>query len=151
MGEKYNILMVDDEVSVLNSLYFILHNEEEYELFSVKSAEEMFKFLDECENEKIPDIILLDIIMPGMNGFEAAEILSTDDRYKDINIIFITGLTDASSELKGYSLGAKDYIYKPFNDSHLRRRIHIQKELSKLTRDLNNVKEKNRLSSEGAS
>jgi len=140
---KYNILIVDDEVQVQNSLYFILGKEEDYELFSVKSAEEMFRFLEQLSDDDLPDIILLDIIMPGMDGFEAAELLKIQDRYKDIIIIFISGLSDEISELRGYTVGAKDYIYKPFHDSHLTRRLYIQKELIRIAKEYEDVKKNN--------
>jgi len=76
--------------------------------------------------EFIPDLILLDIIMPGMNGYEVLSELKKSDRTRDIPVIFITGLSADEDEMKGLELGADDYIFKPFNETIVQLRIKNQ-------------------------
>ena len=90
-----------------------------YQVIALPSAAVMFKALDKFN----PDLILLDIDMPDMNGFEAMEKLSADERYKNIPVIFLTGLNDSASEAHGIELGAVDFIMKPFSEPVLLNRI----------------------------
>jgi putative two-component system response regulator len=83
----------------------------------------MFEILEETA----PALILLDIDMPEMNGYEALKVLKSDARYSEIPVIFVTAKDDADSELEGFDLGAADYITKPFNPPLLIKRI--EKEL----------------------
>lgn len=77
----------------------------------------------------IPDLILLDIEMPEMDGYKVLQQLKGDSRFEEIPVIFLTALTSAETELKGLSLGAVDYISKPFSAPLLRRRVYIHLEL----------------------
>ncbi|WP_430809308.1 MULTISPECIES: PP2C family protein-serine/threonine phosphatase [unclassified Carboxylicivirga] len=83
-----------------------------------------------------PDLILLDIVMPGLDGYEVCKILKQNDLSKDIPIIFITGQTDSDSILKGFEAGAIDYITKPFNILELKARVKTQLTI-KMARDQN--------------
>ncbi|MCT4587059.1 MAG: response regulator [Carboxylicivirga sp.] len=83
-----------------------------------------------------PDLILLDIIMPGLDGYEVCKILKQNEQSKDIPIIFITAQTDAESILKGFEAGAVDYITKPFNILELKARVKTQLTI-KMARDQN--------------
>lgn len=123
----FSVLVVDDDISDLNALNNILKSD--YTVYFAKSGQSAIKRA--VENK--PDIILLDVIMPDMNGYEViSELKRTDAR--DIPVIFITGLNDVKDELKGFSLGAVDYITKPFNssivnarlDSHLRTAVRLR-------------------------
>jgi len=92
---------------------------EYYEVFPAMSAAAMFKVL---ENVK-PDVILLDINMPDVDGFDAIKKLKADPRFADIPVIFLTSRSDEESVVTGLGLGAIDYIVKPFSASYLHERI----------------------------
>ncbi len=92
--------------------------------------------------DKIPDLILLDIMMPGMDGYELCRRLKASDKTKDIPIIFLTAKTQPKEIAKGFQLGAVDYVTKPFTAVELLARVETQVEL-KLGRDA--ILEKNRL------
>jgi putative two-component system response regulator len=77
----------------------------------------------------LPDLILLDVMMPGMDGFEVCRRLKADFRTKEIPVIFITGLSEAAAETKGLRIGAVDYISKPFNAAPLKARVDMQVKL----------------------
>ncbi|MCL2696877.1 MAG: response regulator [Oscillospiraceae bacterium] len=93
-----------------------------YNIVTQLSASIMFEALE----NSIPDLILLDIMMPEINGFEALERLKADPRYADIPVIFITGNRNALIEARGYELGAADVIYKPFTNSSIHSCIEMQ-------------------------
>lgn len=116
---KKHIFLVDDDPTVLMAGQGILS--ELYQVTTASSAEQMMELLSSNK----PDLILLDINMPTMSGYEAIEKLKEDDSTKDIPIIFLTGNTDVQAKLKGYSLGAVDYITKPFNPDTLLSRIRL--------------------------
>jgi putative two-component system response regulator len=82
----------------------------------------MFEILEQV----LPDLILLDVDMPDMNGFEAIMRLKADRRYSGIPVIFLTSKNDEQSEMKGLALGAADYIFKPFSPPLLTKRIENQ-------------------------
>ncbi|MGI6106164.1 MAG: HD domain-containing phosphohydrolase [Raoultibacter sp.] len=116
---KSRIVLVDDSKSNLVVGKNVLS--EKYEVYSVASGERFFKLLDHVT----PDLILLDIEMPGMNGFEVLERLRKMKQFDDIPVIFLTGKSDPNSELDGLSLGAVDYITKPFSPPLLLKRIEL--------------------------
>ncbi|MDR3264414.1 MAG: diguanylate cyclase [Synergistaceae bacterium] len=119
---KYGILVVDDERSNLAVLNRILSSE--YTVFTAKSGEEA---LSRVERDR-PDLILLDIVMPGMDGFEVLRKLKASQETRNIPVIFITELSGEESEERGLFLGAVDYIMKPFKNAIVlaRVRAHIQ-------------------------
>jgi DNA-binding response OmpR family regulator len=85
-----------------------------------------------------PDLILLDVMMPGMNGYEVCRRLKSEQETSAIPVIFITGLGDLEAETRGLELGAVDYITKPLNPASVRARVNnqvqLKKALDKLTR-----------------
>ena len=99
-----------------------------YEIFLAESSVKLFELLSYFE----PDLILLDVNMPDMDGYEIIKNLKADERYADIPVIFLTGNSDRESVVKGLSLGAVDYVIKPFSttklveiiDNHLNFRRH---------------------------
>ena len=117
---KNSILIVDDEKS--NILYLNNVLGADYEIYIAKDGPRAI----ELAKEFAPDLILLDIIMPGMDGYEIFEALKTSDTTKAIPIIFVTGLSGSADESKGLILGAEDYIAKPFNDEIVRLRVRNQ-------------------------
>jgi putative two-component system response regulator len=90
-----------------------------YEVYPCPSAAKMFNVLEHVQ----PDLILLDVEMPEMNGHEAIKKLKSDDKNKGIPVIFLTSMTDEQSKAEGLSLGAVDYIYKPFVTPQLLERL----------------------------
>jgi len=92
---------------------------EDYNVLTLSSASVMFDVLDNVK----PDLILLDILMPEMDGFEALEILKTDSRYTDIPVMFLTNKSDVTTEARGLKMGAIDFITKPFSRPVLLNRI----------------------------
>ena len=107
------IIAVDDDMSTLDAIVVLC---DDYDLRPMLLAENMFEYL---EKGIMPDIILLDIYMDGMNGFEAAQKLKADDRYKDIPIIFISADKSATTIKAAMQVGAFDFIGKPFNYQRL--------------------------------
>jgi len=107
-NNQKKIIVVDDNLDNLTILKNTL--KDIYEVYPCHSALKMFDLLEHF----LPDLILLDVEMPNMNGYEAAEKLKSNEKYKQIPIIFLTVRDDIQSEMEGLSLGAVDYIHKPF-------------------------------------
>ncbi|MFU8860957.1 MAG: response regulator [Cyclonatronaceae bacterium] len=131
------ILIVDDIPRNLQVLGNILKNEG-YETAVATSGKQALATIDKAK----PDLILLDIMMPEMDGFEVCNEIKSNVEYKDISIIFLTGKSDADEIVKGFSLGASDYITKPFQKSELLARVKTQLEI-KAYRDT--IEEQNEL------
>jgi putative two-component system response regulator len=111
------IFVVDD--SNVNLLTAKEALSQDYNVFTLSSAAVMFELLDNVS----PDLILLDILMPEINGFEALKKLKADVRYASIPVIFLTSKNDASAEVLGFELGVVDFISKPFSQPVLLNRI----------------------------
>ncbi len=124
--EDFNILIVDDIQRNLDVLSNLLKNEK-YSFETAKSGKEAI----EKARKKNFDIILLDIMMPEMNGYEVAKHLKQDYKFKDVPIIFITAITDTESIVVGLEAGGVDYITKPFNEAELLARLKTHLELKK--------------------
>ena len=114
------ILTVDDESGVIYTVKHGLENlDPDYQVTCVNSGEKCFEFL---ENNQVPDLILLDIMMPDMSGWEVLQKLKENPSWENIPIIFLTARTDRVAEKAGGFL-AEDYIEKPFEISELKKRI----------------------------
>ncbi|MDR2613555.1 MAG: response regulator [Deltaproteobacteria bacterium] len=122
------IMLVDDNRTNLMAGKVSLSDD--YTVLTVSSARKMF---DLMERQK-PEVILLDVMMPEMGGFEALRILKERPDTRDIPVIFLTGLLDTEKEMEGIGLGAVDYIMKPFSPPLLRQRIALHIELVRLRR-----------------
>jgi diguanylate cyclase (GGDEF)-like protein len=122
MNNDYTILIVDDEKQNRTLLTELL--KDEYRLILAKNGAQA---LDRAFEHK-PDLVLLDVLMPEMDGHEVIQALKNDERSKDIPVIFISALDSTESEERGLELGAVDYISKPFSPSIVRARVrnHIQ-------------------------
>ncbi len=114
------ILIVDDTPEELHVLMDCLKGE-----FALIAAKDGVKALH-LAVERIPDVILLDILMPGMDGYEVCARLQTDVRTRDIPVLFITSLNDEDDEARGLALGAVDYITKPFRPALVKMRVRNQ-------------------------
>ncbi|KJR40018.1 response regulator receiver modulated metal dependent phosphohydrolase [Candidatus Magnetoovum chiemensis] len=126
---KHTVLVVDDtpeNIDVLNGLLSL-----DYKVKVAINGEKALKIAD---SKNPPDIILLDIMMPGIDGYKVCEELKNKETTKDIPIIFLTGLTDEQNESKGLHLGAVDYITKPFSPELVKVRVRNHLAL-KLHRD----------------
>jgi len=111
------IFVVDDNDTNLSMAKEVLS--EHYRILTLPSAAKMFSLLERI----LPDMILLDIEMPEMNGFEALSLLKANEVQARIPVIFLTGMTDASTEARGYDLGVVDFVTKPFSANELLSRI----------------------------
>lgn len=127
---KKTILMIDDVALNHATAKDVLGND--YELLTAMSAKEGFQLLEEI----IPDLILLDIIMPEMNGMEMLQILKKTPLYMGIPVIFLTASTSAETEIEGFTLGIVDYITKPFVPAVMRKRIETHIMLAEYERSL---------------
>ena len=124
---KVTILLVDDNADVLNSMAAALEVLDE-EILKATNANLALKHLLKVE----PAVIVLDVMMPDMDGFELAATIRTRDRFKHTPIIFLTGLgTENSQMLQGYKAGAVDYLLKPVDPDVLRSKVRIFVELAK--------------------
>jgi len=104
---------------------------EQYNVHTLLSASEMFALL----NDVIPDLILLDILMPKINGFETLRQLKADKRYAEIPVIFLTSKKDADTEALGFEMGVVDFISKPFSKPVLLNRIKLHLGVDDTIRD----------------
>ena len=113
------ILVVDDNEDNLDLIEAILSEEGYENIMRATSAEEMFEIL---KREK-PDLILLDIMLPGMDGYEACRRLKQSEEWRDIPVIMVTAKTSPEDLKRGFEVGAIDYIEKPINDVELLARV----------------------------
>ncbi len=137
--EKAKVLIVDDIPSNIEFVINVLQLEN-LNYLAASNAEEALNVLE----NNIPDLILLDISMPGMDGYELCRRLKQDAATRDIPVIFLTARVQKDDILKGFKLGAVDYIVKPFNYKELVLRVKAHLELrckSILLKDLNEKQE----------
>ena len=117
---KNTILIIDDEKPNLMFLYDLLSKD--YSLYAAKDGPEGIK----KANELLPDLVLLDILMPGLSGYDVLTELKSSETTKDIPVIFTTGLCGNADEEKGLALGTADYITKPFSPAIVKLRVGNQ-------------------------
>lgn len=130
------ILVVDDVSSNLIMAQRIL--EKKYHIAAAKSGAVAFRYLEKNR----PALILMDIKMPGMNGFEAVHKLKQDERYRSIPVIFLTGETEPETEKKCFEAGAVDFVGKPFVPDILLSRVERTLELEHYRKNLEHIVEK---------
>jgi signal transduction histidine kinase len=124
--QQNSILIVDDTPTNLKVLFTLL-NQSGFKVSIAKSGESAL----EKVKEVLPDLILLDVMMPGIDGFETCRRLKADPRTKDIPVIFMTVLSEVVDKVKGLNLGAVDYITKPIEQDEVLARINVHLELRK--------------------
>jgi signal transduction histidine kinase len=124
---KYKILIIDDDTTSIRVLYELL--QEQYQLFGTTEGCTAL----ELAGQLVPDLILLDVIMPEMNGFEVCRALKENDITRDIPVIFLTARSDLGDIVHAFSLGAVDFVTKPFLSAELAMRVttHIQLRLAR--------------------
>jgi DNA-binding response OmpR family regulator len=118
-NEKKKVLMVDDDIIHLTTAELFL--KDEYEIIKMKSGDEALEYLN--SNKFVPDIILLDIMMPNMDGWEVLKRIKAIDFLKKVPIIFLTAVEEEMDMKKAFKMGVADYIMKPFNMTNLKGRI----------------------------
>jgi putative two-component system response regulator len=123
-SDQKKIIAVDDIPDNLTAIRNTL--KDLYEVYPCPSAVKMFDLLEHVK----PDLIMLDVGMPDMDGYEAIKKLKADDRFKEVPVIFLSAMSDENSEMEGLKLGAVDYIHKPFVTPLLLQRIKIHLSMS---------------------
>jgi len=123
------IFIVDDNDTNLMAAKTALDGT--YKAFALPSAAKMFKLLEKIT----PDLILLDVDMPEMDGFQAMSNLKADEKLKPIPVVFLTAKHDAESEIRGFEMGALDFINKPFSAPVLIKRIEMHIEADRLVKE----------------
>lgn len=124
--KKPLVLIVDDVPENIQVLAGVLSNEY-CEIAAATSGEQSLKLI----RKSCPDLILLDIMMPGMDGFEVCRKLKDIPETKNIPVIFLTAMTEIDHIVKGFELGAVDYVTKPFNSAEMLSRVRTHLKLKK--------------------
>jgi diguanylate cyclase (GGDEF)-like protein len=132
-----SVLIVDDNSKNLQVLADILRSQN-YKVAMARDGAKALKFV----NRMIPDLILLDIMMPETDGFEVCRRLKADEHTKDIPIIFISALISTEDKVKGFELGGVDYITKPFQREEVFARIKTHLELKRSKEEVKTAYEK---------
>ncbi len=122
---KPEIFIIDDMPGEIDLLIGQLEND-----YRIKVATQASQALEYLKSPRLPNLILLDVIMPDMDGYTLCKMLKHDPHTRDIPIVFLTAATEENAECSGLSLGVVDYIYKPFNARIVKQRIknHIERE-----------------------
>lgn len=123
---KPRILIVDDEPANIKILGELL--KDNYRIIMAKNGPDA---LERARDKEPPDIVLLDVVMPGMDGYEVCKELKSDLRTRDIPVIFVTAMSEEEHEIKGFELGAVDYISKPFRPAVIKARVKTHIELKR--------------------
>jgi len=131
MENKYNILIVDDVSENIKSAITILHNEK-YNFSYALSGQSALDIL----KTKAFDLILLDVMMPGIDGFTLCKMIKEVDDLKDIPVIFVTAVVEIDYMQKGFKLGAVDYVTKPYHATELKIRVANHLELFRYRQEL---------------
>ena len=116
---KKVILVVDDAPANIQIALAILK-----EIYQVRVATNGAKALELAASDPVPDLVLLDVVMPGMDGFEVCTRLKADPKTRDIPVIFLTGQTEIEDETRGFQVGGVDYIHKPFSPAVAKARVN---------------------------
>ena len=127
-NKKPVILVIDDQVTVIRVMERMLADD--YEVISATSGESGITIA----SEKLPDLILLDMVMPGLSGIEVCQKLSNDPLSRNIPIIFVSAMDDRHNEESGFRAGAVDYINKPPSPAIVRARIKVHLEKTRQTK-----------------
>ena len=131
-NKYFNILVVEDNIGIIEALCYILQ-ESNYIVSVATNGKQAIEILRRADNF---NLVLLDINMPVMNGYETCKVIREDDKLKDIPIIFLTALSDSDSIIKGFEVGVQDYITKPFNSRELLARVETHLQLKDRTDQL---------------
>ena len=131
--KKPVILVVDDQTTVVRVLGRMLS--EDYIVHAATTGERAL----EIAREKLPDLILLDMVMPQMSGIDVCQQLKQDEATKNIPVIFVTSMDDRHNEARGFKAGAADYITKPPSPEIVRARVDVHLAVNRQLRFLKQV------------
>lgn len=137
MDKKYTILIIDDKSENLHYLNTLLNEKEEYQVRATTDS----NFAINSSKLNPPNLILLDIKMPNLDGFEVCKLLKKEENLKDIPIIFISALDDVQSKVKAFEEGGVDYITKPFEKEEVLARIKTQLNIFESKKTISNLLE----------
>lgn len=137
-AENPLILIVDDVPENIQVLGSILR-EKDYEIAVATSGRQAL----EVVATRLPDLILLDVMMPEMDGFQVCKELKTSAETRNLPVIFLTARTETEYIVKGFELGAVDYVTKPFNKAELLARVNTNLELKKAQKEIIKFEQKN--------
>lgn len=132
--DKPTVLIVDDAAENLRILIELL--KDDYHVIPLKSGKAAMKKLAQ---DPLPDLALLDIVMPEMDGYELCTRLKADPRTKEIPVIFITAVSEAMDDARAFELGAVDYVPKPFNPMTVKARVNTHIKLHRTLQELQNA------------
>ena len=130
-GKKTKVLIVDDTPENIQVLMGTL--KDQYAIVAAINGEKALKM---AVADPPPDLILLDIMMPGMDGFEVCRRLKADPETRDIPVIFLSALDDTANKVKGFMTGAVDYISKPFQPEEVHVRVNTHLTMNRLKQSL---------------
>lgn len=130
-NHRNTILIIDDESNLIRVISSFLEKQD-IEIMMAKNGADGITRATKGQ----PDLILLDVRMPGMDGYEVCHQLKSNTSTEEIPIIFMTGLDHLDDKLKGFAVGGVDYITKPFQESELLARICVHLQLSNLKKEL---------------
>jgi sigma-B regulation protein RsbU (phosphoserine phosphatase) len=144
---KKVILLVDDTPANIQIALAILKD-----LYQVRVATNGAKALELAAGEPAPDLILLDVMMPGIDGFEVCARLKASEETREIPVVFLTGQTEIEDETRGFEVGGVDYIHKPFSPAVMKARVHthlvlrgirerLAKQLAAMTKELETARQ----------
>ena len=129
--EKKVVLLVDDAPANIQIVNSILKDD-----YKIRIATSGAKALDLVKTTPLPDLVLLDVMMPEMDGYELCTIMKAMPEVRDIPVIFLTGQTRADDETRGFEVGAVDYIHKPFSPSVVKARVNTHLVLREMREQL---------------
>jgi len=117
MSDRKKILIVDDELLDLNILEEILHKD--YDLNLQESGDACLQYLNDliAQQDNLPDLILMDVKMPGINGLQCCQQIKSNSNMADIPVIFVSALIEPEDRIAGYNAGGEDYIAKPLSNN----------------------------------
>jgi two-component system alkaline phosphatase synthesis response regulator PhoP len=135
MKENNKILIVDDEPDILEILKYNLEKGK-YKIFTANNGKEAIT----VANDKSPDLIILDVMMPEMNGIEVCKLLRKSSKFDNTIILFLTALSEEYSEVSGFEAGADDYVTKPIRPKTLVARVKtLLKRNAKTKKTVSNI------------
>jgi DNA-binding response OmpR family regulator len=126
-ADPATILVIDDQLLNVRVLTHLL-TRNNFKVLIAQSGEEALQMIQ----QQPPDMILLDVLMPGIDGFETCQRLKADSTTQNIPIIFMTALTDVADKVRAFKLGAVDYITKPFQQEELLARVYTHLTIRRL-------------------
>lgn len=128
--QKNLILIVDDVEQNVAVLSQVLRNSG-YQVMAAFNGEQALRMVD----KRLPDLILLDVMMPGIDGFETCKMLKANERAKDVPVIFLSALSESDTKVKGLETGGVDYISKPFHEAEVVARVGVHLRIRNLERE----------------